>query len=118
MLKQPLSIYLGKVGDIRAGLEKLYLQEDFSGSNEVQLAGLSAIMNPPEVAGFLPVTDFSQVIGFNNPEEFLIAAELLQQKELHRKELRLKQEELKKKLKELLKLKDLRRKELTWLLTL
>ena len=80
LLKQTLSIYLGRVGDIRCGLEKLYSQEDFSEENEIQLDKLAALMNPPEELCYMPVTDFSQVIGFNNPEEFLLAADLLQQK--------------------------------------
>ncbi len=79
LLKQALSIYLGRVGDIRQGVQELYRQEVFAEDNEVQLAKLADLMNGADKPGILPVTDFSQVIGFNNPEEFLLAAELLQQ---------------------------------------
>ncbi len=79
-VRQMLSIYLGKLGDIRRGLKELYQQQDFSGENEVQLAGLAEIMNPPDKQYILPVTDFSLVMGFNNPEEFLEVAGLLSEK--------------------------------------
>ena len=81
-VRQMLSIYLGKLGDIRRGLKELYQQQDFSGENEVQLAGLAEIMNPPDKQYILPVTDFSLVMGFNNPEEFLEVAGLLSEKKL------------------------------------
>ncbi len=80
-IRQLLSIFLGRLGDIRRGLQELYLQEDFSPDNEVQLGKLAEIMNPPGEECILKINDFSQVIGFNNPEEFLQAAELLRQQQ-------------------------------------
>ena len=79
-VKQLLSIFLGKVGDIRQGLQKLAERETFSEDREIQLDALAGVMNAPGAEYILPVTDFSQVIGFNDPEEFLLAAELLRQK--------------------------------------
>ena len=80
-IKQTLSIFLGKLCDIRQGLQKLYQQEEFSAENEVQLSCLAEIMNAPGKEYILKISDFSQVIGFNNPEEFLQAAELLRRKQ-------------------------------------
>ena len=77
---QDLSIYLGKLGDIAEGLDKLYKAVN-DGSGELRLSRLSELMNNSAAGTVIEVEDFTEVPGFNNPEEFLQVTELLRKKQ-------------------------------------
>ena len=72
---QNLSIYLGKAGDIAENLQKLYISQ--TTQTELQLTQLADLMNGPDRKSMLEVGDFTDVLGFNNPEQFLQVTELL-----------------------------------------
>lgn len=78
--RQILSIYLGKFSDISEGLAKLAGTHP-ENSREVTLADLAAAMNGSNSECMLEVDDFSQVLGFNNPEEFLLVADILHRRQ-------------------------------------
>jgi len=79
-LRQKLSICLGKLSDIASGLEKFYLLYSPESTAEFTLDMLAEVINGS--GNFmLQVRDFRQVMGFNNPEEFLQVAGLLRQQE-------------------------------------
>ena len=75
-LLQQLSICLGRLGDIADGLQKLFAQTARQ-DHEVTLAELAQVMNDPGSDAFMNVTDFTQVMSFNDPEEFLRVTEIL-----------------------------------------
>ena len=77
---QELSITLGRLDHIREGLQKLR-QKTAGIQREAALSELAQEMNPVPEKALLAVTDKSQVIGFNNPAEFLEAAEFLRRRE-------------------------------------
>lgn len=73
-LKQNLSIALGTVQNIKLALKKF----DFENPpKELAIADLAEAVNPAGSRWQFTVSDFQQVPGFNNPEEFLLVAELL-----------------------------------------
>ena len=79
--QQDLSIYLGKLADIADGLQQLYARHDPAETEELALDELTKIMNPAGVNCKLQISDFTEVMGFNNPEDFLQVTELLRQQE-------------------------------------
>ena len=74
---QNLSICLGKLDDIKDGLQQL----PHTPSGELQLMDLACCMNSDCARATLTVDNFADVAGFNNPAEFLAVAELLRHKQ-------------------------------------
>ncbi len=79
--KQDLSIYLGTLRDIRAGIKALFAKHPVDGSEELPLGLLAEEINGSAAGYMLKVTDFALVPGFNNPEEFLQVTALLQRRQ-------------------------------------
>ena len=79
-LIQRISIYLGKLGDIVAGLRDFYAQ--FARQDgEISLTALADAMNGNNLATYMSVNDFTQVMSFNDPEEFLLVTEILRRQQ-------------------------------------
>ena len=72
-----LSIYLGRIADFAAAWQQLSSEDD--GVQELDLAALAEVMcrNAPDGHLILPVDDPARVLGFTNPEEFLLVSEQL-----------------------------------------
>ncbi len=79
-LVQRLSIYLGKLGDIAAGLNDFYAQLARR-DEEISLTALADVMNGSSSDTYMSVDDFTQVMSFNDPEEYLKVTEILRRKQ-------------------------------------
>ena len=79
--RQDLAIYAARYADLAHALPELEKAGFFASGSEVTLNDLACKLNGVTGGFCIEVENFADVLGFNNPEEFLAAAELLQHHE-------------------------------------